>query len=142
MPARPGARESRWVDLLSPAVESVNVESRREHDMGVAPATDWRAEFEQLRAELQALRERVQQLEESRADSLSRSRLKVTGAATRCKEKRRKVGPPDYRTTTLNERGRRQSTCARIRSPAHPRQCDRRSPQPPSVMINTAMTRR
>jgi hypothetical protein len=52
------------VDLLSPAAESVNVEPRREHEVHVAPAPDWRAEFEQLRAELQALRERVQQLED------------------------------------------------------------------------------
>ena len=63
LPRAAGARESRWVDLLSPAAESVNMEPRREHEAGVAPAPDWRAEFEQLRAELQALRERVRQLE-------------------------------------------------------------------------------
>ena len=63
LPRAPGARESRWVDLLSPAAESVNVEPSREQEVRVAPAADWRAEFEQLRAELQALRERVQQLE-------------------------------------------------------------------------------
>ena len=63
LPRAPGARESRWVDLLSPAADSVNVEPRREQEVCVAPAPDWRAEFEQLRAELQALRERVQQLE-------------------------------------------------------------------------------
>jgi uncharacterized protein len=63
LPRAPGARESRWVDLLSPAAESVNAEPRREQEVGVARAPDWRAEFEQLRAELQALRERVQQLE-------------------------------------------------------------------------------
>jgi uncharacterized protein len=63
LPRALGARESRWVDLLSPAAESVNVEPRREQEIGGAPASDWRAELEQLRAELQALRERVQQLE-------------------------------------------------------------------------------
>ena len=63
MPRAPGARESRWVDLLTPVVESV-MEPRREQDVAGAPAPDWRAEFEQLRAELQALRERVQQLEQ------------------------------------------------------------------------------
>ncbi|MEO8186235.1 MAG: DUF480 domain-containing protein [Burkholderiaceae bacterium] len=63
LPRGAGARESRWVDLLSPAAESVNMESRREQEVGVAPGPDWRAEFEQMRAELQALRERVQQLE-------------------------------------------------------------------------------
>ena len=63
LPRAPGARESRWVDLLSPAAESENVEPRREQEVGVTRAPDWRAEFEQLRAELQALRERVQQLE-------------------------------------------------------------------------------
>ena len=51
------------MDLLSPAAESENVEPRREQEVGVTRAPDWRAEFEQLRAELQALRERVQQLE-------------------------------------------------------------------------------
>ena len=44
----------------------MNVEERREQEIGVAPAPDWRAELEQLRAELQALRERVQQLENRR----------------------------------------------------------------------------
>ena len=39
------------------------MEQRREPEIGVAPAPDWRVEVEQLRAELQALRERVQQLE-------------------------------------------------------------------------------
>ena len=63
LPRAAGARESRWVDLLSPAAESVNVEPRRERNVGGAVAADWRAEFEQLRAELHALRERVQQLE-------------------------------------------------------------------------------
>lgn len=63
LPRAAGARESRWVDLLRPAAESVNVEPRREQDVGGAAAPDWRAEFEQLRAELQALRARVQQLE-------------------------------------------------------------------------------
>ena len=64
LPRAPGARESRWVDLLSPAAESVNVEPHPEQEVRVASASDWRAEFEQLRAELQALRERVQQLED------------------------------------------------------------------------------
>ena len=63
LPRAPGARESRWVDLLSPAAEAVNVEVRREQDVGVALGPDWRAELEQLRAEVLALRERVQQLE-------------------------------------------------------------------------------
>ena len=63
LPRAAGARESRWVDLLSPAAESVNVEPPRERNVGGAVAADWRAEFEQLRAELHALRERVQQLE-------------------------------------------------------------------------------
>jgi uncharacterized protein YceH (UPF0502 family) len=63
LPRAHGARESRWVDLVSPAVESMNAEDRREQLIGVASAPDWRAELEQLRAELHALRERVQQLE-------------------------------------------------------------------------------
>ena len=63
LPRAVGARESRWVDLLSPAAESVIMEPRREQETGIAPTPDWRAEFEQLRAELHALRERVQQLE-------------------------------------------------------------------------------
>ena len=63
LPRAPGAREPRWVDLLSPAAEAVNDVSTREQQIGAAPASDWRAEFEELRAEVQALRERVQQLE-------------------------------------------------------------------------------
>jgi uncharacterized protein len=63
LPRALGARESRWVDLLSPAAESVGMEPRREQESGGAPASDWRADLEQLRAEMQALRERVQQLE-------------------------------------------------------------------------------
>ncbi len=63
LPRAPGARESRWVDLLSPAAESANAEPRREQEGGVVRAPDWRTEFEQLRAEVQALRERVEQLE-------------------------------------------------------------------------------
>ena len=63
LPRALGAREPRWVDLLSPAAESVNVAPTREHEVGAASAPDWRTEVEQLRAELQALRERVQQLE-------------------------------------------------------------------------------
>ncbi len=63
LPRAAGARESRWVDLLSPAADSVNADVGREQGVGVATVPDWRAEFEQLRAELQALRERVQQLE-------------------------------------------------------------------------------
>lgn len=66
LPRALGAREPRWVDLLSPAAEAVNVEPHREQEVGVAPASDWRAEIDQLRAELQALRERVQQLEDRR----------------------------------------------------------------------------
>ena len=62
LPRAPGARESRWVDLLSPAADRIDTESQREPDGGLPP--DWRAELDQLRAELQALRERVQQLEE------------------------------------------------------------------------------
>jgi uncharacterized protein YceH (UPF0502 family) len=63
LPRAPGAREPRWVDLLSPAAEAVNDVSTREQQIGAAPASDWRAEFEELRAEVQALRGRVQQLE-------------------------------------------------------------------------------
>lgn len=63
LPRAAGAREPRWMDLVSPAAESVNVEPHREQEIGVAPAPDWRVEFEQLRAELQALRERVRLLE-------------------------------------------------------------------------------
>jgi uncharacterized protein YceH (UPF0502 family) len=63
LPRALGAREPRWVDLLSPAAESVNIVPTREAEVGAAPATDWRGEVEQLRAELQALRERVDQLE-------------------------------------------------------------------------------
>ena len=63
LPRAPGAREPRWVDLLSPAAEAVNDVSTREQQIGAAPASDWRAEFEELRAEVQALRERVQHLE-------------------------------------------------------------------------------
>ena len=63
LPRAPGAREPRWVDLLSPAAEAVNTLPTREPEVGGGPAADWRAELEQLRAELQALRERVEQLE-------------------------------------------------------------------------------
>lgn len=64
LPRAAGARESRWVDLLSPAVESVNREAQRHQEVGVATAPDLRAELEQLHAELHALRERVQLLED------------------------------------------------------------------------------
>ena len=63
LPRAPGAREPRWVDLLSPTAESVNLAPTREQEVDAAPTPDWRAEVEQLRAELQTLRERVQQLE-------------------------------------------------------------------------------
>lgn len=63
LPRAAGARESRWVDLLSPAADSVNEDAGGAQEVGVAAVSDWRAEFEQLRAELRALRERVQQLE-------------------------------------------------------------------------------
>jgi uncharacterized protein YceH (UPF0502 family) len=63
LPRALGAREPRWVDLLSPAAESVNVVPTRKQELGAAATSDWRAEFEQLRAELQALRKRVQQPE-------------------------------------------------------------------------------
>ena len=63
LPRALGAREPRWVDLLSPAAESVHMAPTREPEVGTAPAPDWRGEVEQLRAELQALRERVDQLE-------------------------------------------------------------------------------
>ena len=63
LPRVAGARESRWVDLLSPAAESINVEPGRDQQVGGVRTSDWRVELEQLRAELQALRERVQQLE-------------------------------------------------------------------------------
>ena len=64
LPRAAGARESRWMDLLSATAESVNREAQRDHEAGVAIAPDWRAECEQLRAELRALRERVQRLED------------------------------------------------------------------------------
>ena len=63
LPRAPGAREPRWIDLLSPATESANAVSTREHEAGAAATPDLHAELEQLRAELQALRERVQLLE-------------------------------------------------------------------------------
>ena len=63
LPRAPGSREPRWVDLLSPAAESVRVAPTREQQVGAAPISDWGAELEQLRAELEALRDRVQQLE-------------------------------------------------------------------------------
>ena len=63
LPRVAGARESRWVDLLSPAAESINVEPGRDQQVSIARRSDWRVELEQLRAELQALRERVRQLE-------------------------------------------------------------------------------
>ena len=65
LPRASGAREPRWVDLLSPAEESVAVESSRELAVDVAE-TDWRAEFERLHSELELLRQRVQQLENGR----------------------------------------------------------------------------
>ena len=64
LPRAAGARESRWVDLLSPTVESVNREAPRDQEIGVATAPDWRTELDQLRTELQALRERVRLLED------------------------------------------------------------------------------
>ena len=63
LPRAAGARESRWVDLVSPAADAVNLEPRVEQEVGVSPASEWRVEIEQLRAELQALRERVRLLE-------------------------------------------------------------------------------
>ncbi len=66
LPRAVGARESRWVDLVSPAVEAVSIEPRGEQATDVAPAPEWRAGFEQLRAELEALRERVRLLEKHR----------------------------------------------------------------------------
>ena len=63
LPRTAGTRESRWVDLVSPAADAVNNEPRREPEVGVSPAAEWRVEIEQLRGELQALRERVRLLE-------------------------------------------------------------------------------
>ncbi len=63
LPRAAGAREPRWLDLVSPAAEATNAESGREQEVGVAPGPEWRVEMEQLRAELQALRERVRLLE-------------------------------------------------------------------------------
>ncbi|HVG05630.1 MAG TPA: DUF480 domain-containing protein [Burkholderiaceae bacterium] len=63
LPRAPGAREPRWVDLLSPAAESVNAVSTREQAAGSGPVPAWSTEVEQLRAELQALQERVERLE-------------------------------------------------------------------------------
>jgi len=63
LPRAAGARESRWLDLISPAADAVNMEPRCEQEVGVSPAPEWRVEIEQLRTELQALRERVRLLE-------------------------------------------------------------------------------
>ena len=62
LPRAAGARESRWLDLVSPTADAVDM-GPREQKVGVSPAPDWRVEIEQLRAELQALRERVRLLE-------------------------------------------------------------------------------
>lgn len=64
LPRAAGTRESRWLDLVSPAAEAVNSQPRAEPEAGVSPAPEWRVEMEQLRAELQALRERVRLLED------------------------------------------------------------------------------
>ncbi len=63
LPRAAGTRESRWVDLVSPAADTVNMEPRSEQGVGVSPDPVWRFEIEQLRAELRALRERVELLE-------------------------------------------------------------------------------
>jgi uncharacterized protein len=62
LPRAAGTRESRWLDLVSPAADSANMESRYEQEVA-SPAPEWRVEIEQLRAELQVLRERVRLLE-------------------------------------------------------------------------------
>lgn len=59
LPRTSGARESRWVDLFSPAAEAVNMEPRCEQEIGVTLAPEWRMEIEQLCAELRALRDRA-----------------------------------------------------------------------------------
>ena len=64
LPRAAGARESRWVDLLGPAAETMNQGAQRDPEVGVVAAPDWRVDMEQLRAELQALRERVRVLED------------------------------------------------------------------------------
>ena len=64
LPRAAGAREPRWMDLVSPAAEAADMARGGEQAVGLSPAAEWRVEVEQLRAELQALRERVQRLED------------------------------------------------------------------------------
>ena len=40
LPRGAGSRESRWLDLISPAAEAVNAESRGEQEIGIAPAPE------------------------------------------------------------------------------------------------------
>lgn len=63
LPCAPGAREQRWVDLLSPAEETIRSDTARQPQVVTSPAVDWRAEFEKLRDEFNLLSERVRQLE-------------------------------------------------------------------------------
>jgi hypothetical protein len=62
LPRAPGAREPRWVNLLSPLPAVAPADSHGEEPAS-APAAGWRAELAQLRAEVEALRERVVRLE-------------------------------------------------------------------------------
>ena len=62
LPRAPGAREPRWVNLLSPLPAAGPADPHGEEPAS-APAADWRAELAQLRAEVEALRERVLRLE-------------------------------------------------------------------------------
>ena len=64
LPRAPGAREPRWVNLLSPLPAVAPADAYGE-EPAPAPAADWRAELAQLRAEVEALRERVLRLENS-----------------------------------------------------------------------------
>jgi uncharacterized protein YceH (UPF0502 family) len=62
LPRAPGAREPRWVNLLSPLPTVVPEEQGGEEPSSPHPA-DWHTELALLRVELEALRERVLRLE-------------------------------------------------------------------------------
>jgi hypothetical protein len=64
LPRAPGAREPRWVNLLSPPPAVAPADSHGEEPAS-ASAAEWRVELGKLRAEVEALRERVLRLENS-----------------------------------------------------------------------------